>query len=127
MSAKNLSPPVKAKNADVYLLTEQDFSEFPDLVTTDGTFKELRKVSHANPQQDKLLWGTSEVVHYKNADGVALSAALYKPENFDPKKKYPMMVYIYEKLTQNVNHFVNPRAGHQHQHQLLRQQWIPGH
>ena len=28
------------------------------------------------------------------------------------KKKYPMMVYIYEKLTQNVNHFVNPRAGH---------------
>jgi dipeptidyl aminopeptidase/acylaminoacyl peptidase len=111
MSAKNLSPPVKAKNADVYLLTEQDFSEFPDLVTTDGTFKELRKVSHANPQQDRLLWGSSEVVHYKNADGVALNAALYKPANFDPKKKYPLMVYIYEKLTQNVKHFVNPAPG----------------
>ena len=89
MSAKNLSPPVKAKNADVYLLTEQDFSEFPDLVTTDGSFKELRKVSHANPQQDQLLWGTSEVVHYKNADGVALSAALYKPANFDPEEEVP--------------------------------------
>ncbi|HEX3880222.1 MAG TPA: prolyl oligopeptidase family serine peptidase [Bryobacteraceae bacterium] len=111
MSAKNLSLPVKAKNADVYLLTEQDFSEFPDLVTTDGAFKELRKVSHANPQQDNLMWGASEVVHYKNADGVALSAALYKPANFDPKKKYPMMVYIYEKLTQNVKHFVPPAPG----------------
>lgn len=111
MSAKNLSLPVKAKNADVYLLTEQDFSEFPDLVTTDGSFKELRKVSHANPQQDQMLWGSSEVVHYKNADGVALSAALYKPANFDPKKKYPLMVYIYEKLTQNVKHFVNPAPG----------------
>jgi dipeptidyl aminopeptidase/acylaminoacyl peptidase len=111
MSAKNLSLPVKAKNADVYLLTEQDFSEFPDLVTTDGSFKELRKVSHANPQQDQLLWGSSEVVHYKNADGAPLSAALYKPANFDPKKKYPLMVYIYEKLTQNVKHFVNPAPG----------------
>ncbi len=111
MGAKNYAMPVKAKNADVYLLTEQTFSEFPDLVTTDGTFKEIRKVSHANPQQDQLLWGTSEVVHYKNADGVALSAALYKPANFDPKKKYPMMVYIYEKLTQNVNHFVAPAPG----------------
>ncbi len=111
MSAKNLSPPVKAKNADVYLLTEQDFTEFPDLATTDGAFKELRKVSHANPQQDQLLWGSSEVVHYKNADGVALNAALYKPANFDPKKKYPMMVYIYEKLTQNVKHFVPPAPG----------------
>jgi dipeptidyl aminopeptidase/acylaminoacyl peptidase len=111
MSAKDLSMPVKAKDTDEYLLTEQTFNEFPDLVTTDGTFKELRKVSNANPQKAQLLWGTSEVVHFRNADGVALSGALYKPENFDPKKKYPMMVYIYEKLTQNVNHFVNPAPG----------------
>jgi dipeptidyl aminopeptidase/acylaminoacyl peptidase len=111
MAAKDLAMPVKAKDADVYLLTEQTFNEFPDLVTTDGTFKELRKVSDANPQKAQLLWGTSEVVHFRNADGVALSGALYKPENFDPKKKYPMMVYIYEKLTQNVNHFVNPAPG----------------
>ena len=41
-----------------------------------------------------------------------LTAALYKPENFDPHKKYPMMVYIYEKLTQNVNHYVEPRPSH---------------
>ena len=111
MAAKSFSPPVKAKDADVYLLTEQTFNEFPDLVTTNGTFKELRKVSDVNPQKSKLLWGTSEVVEYKNADGVPLQAALYKPENFDPHKKYPMMVYIYEKLTQNVNHFVNPAPG----------------
>ncbi len=93
------------------LLTEQTFNEFPDLVTSDGTFKELRKVSNANPQKAQLLWGTSELIHFKNADGVALSGSLYKPENFDPNKKYPMMVYIYEKLTQNVNHFVNPAPG----------------
>ncbi len=112
MTSKVLSPPVKAKDADVYLLTAQTFNEFPDLVTTDGSFKELRKVSDANPQKAHLLWGTSEVVQFKNADGVPLTGALYKPENFDPKKKYPMMVYIYERLTQNVNHFVDPRPSH---------------
>jgi dipeptidyl aminopeptidase/acylaminoacyl peptidase len=111
MGAKAFSAPIKAKNADVYLLTEQTFHEFPDLQVTDGTFKELRKVSNANPQQARLLWGTAELIPYRNADGVALQAALYKPENFDPHKKYPMMVYLYEKLTQNVNHFVNPAPG----------------
>ena len=111
MAAKSFSAPVKAKDADVYLLTGQSFNEFPDLLTTDGSFRELRKVSDVNPQKAGLLWGNAELVPFKNVDGVPLQAALYKPENFDAGKKYPMMVYIYERLTQNVNHFVNPAPG----------------
>jgi dipeptidyl aminopeptidase/acylaminoacyl peptidase len=71
----------------------------------------MRKVSNANPQKAQLLWGTSELVRFKNSDGVPLSATLYKPENFDPSKKYPMMVYIYEILSNGVNNFVNPAPG----------------
>ena len=110
-SAKSVSAPVKAKDADVYLLTAQTFNEFPDLISTDASFKEPRKVSNANPQKAQLLWGNAELVVFRNSDGVPLQAALYKPENFDAGKKYPMMVYIYERLTQNVNHFVNPAPG----------------
>ena len=58
MGKKDFSAPVKAKNADVYLLTEQTFSEFPDLITTDASFKEMRKVSDANPQKAGLSWET---------------------------------------------------------------------
>lgn len=111
-SSKNLTAPVKAKNADVLLLTESDFNEFPDLRVTDASFRELRKVSDANPQKAELNWGTGELFHFRNSDGVMLSGALYKPENFDAKKKYPMMVYIYERLSQNVNHFVAPEPRH---------------
>jgi dipeptidyl aminopeptidase/acylaminoacyl peptidase len=111
-AAKNFSNPVKAKNADVLLLTESTFNQFPDLAITDSSFRELRKVSDANPQKSQLAWGTAELFHYRNADGVPLSGALYKPENFDPKKKYPMLVYIYERLSQNVNHFVPPAPSH---------------
>ena len=97
LEARALGVPVKAKDADVYLLTAQSFDEFPDLAVTDGSFKELRRVSDANPQKRDLLWGTAELVRFKNTDGVPLTGALHKPENFDPQKKYPMLVYIYER------------------------------
>ncbi len=112
LANKYFTLPVKARDADVYMLTGQSFTEFPDLVTTDGAFRELRKASDANPQQAGINWGTSEIVAFQNADGVPLTAALYKPENFDPHKKYPLMVYIYEKLTDRVNRYVEPRPGH---------------
>ena len=74
----------------------------------------------------RLVWGNGELIKYRNADGVELQAALYKPENFDPSKKYPMMVYLYERLSQNVHNFVRPGARPFDQLLLLRQQWLPG-
>jgi dipeptidyl aminopeptidase/acylaminoacyl peptidase len=109
MEAKDFNNPIKAKDADVYVLTEQTYTQFPDLLVTDGSFKELKKVSDANPQKAGLLWGTDELVSFENVDGVHLQGILYKPENFDAAKKYPMIVYLYEKLSQNVNHFVDPK------------------
>src|SRR5882724_2921639 len=112
MAAKSFNPPSKAKDADVYLLTASTFNEFPDLLVTSPSFKEQKRVSDANPQKAQLLWGTSELVRFKNTDGVPLSAMLIKPPNFDPNKKYPMMVYIYETLSENLHRFVDPRPGH---------------
>jgi dipeptidyl aminopeptidase/acylaminoacyl peptidase len=109
MAAKAFRGPVKAKDADVVMLTEATFNEFPDLMVTDSSFKALKKVSNANPQKANLLWGTAELVHFKNTDGAPLRGLLIKPENFDPAKKYPMIVYLYEKLSQNLNSFVDPR------------------
>jgi dipeptidyl aminopeptidase/acylaminoacyl peptidase len=40
---------------------------------------------------------------------VPLEGVLYKPANFDPSKKYPMIVYLYEKLSENIHHFVDPK------------------
>jgi len=112
MAAKNFAVPVKARDAEVYVLAASTFSQYPDLLTTNGEFREFRKVSNANPQLATILWGTAELMHYKSADGVPLDGILYKPENFDPKKKYPLLVYIYERLTQGLNNFVEPRPSH---------------
>ena len=109
MADKNFAPPIKARDAEVYVTAAGSFSQYPDLMVTDEKFCEFHKVSNANPQQADILWGTSELVHFRSADGIPLKAALYKPENFDPTKKYPMIVYIYERLSQNVHNYVEPR------------------
>ncbi|MBV8828229.1 MAG: S9 family peptidase [Acidobacteriaceae bacterium] len=106
---KNFAPAIKARNADVYVTAASTFSEYPDLLVTDGSFKKFEKVTNANPQLADLLWGAAELIHYTNADGRLLEGILYKPANFDPKKKYPMLVYIYERLSQNLNNFVEPK------------------
>lgn len=108
-ASKDFAPPIKAKNADVYVTAEAAFDEYPDLRVTDSTFRELNKVSNAYPGMAKFLWGTSEMIHFDSADGIPLKGVLYKPDNFDPSKKYPLIVYIYERLSENVHHFVEPR------------------
>ena len=112
MQSKNFSNPVKAGDADVLLLTASRFDEFPDLILTDSSFKQLKKVSNAGEQLNKFLWGKAELIRYKNLDGVSLSGILIKPDNFDPKKKYPMIVYIYERLSQGLHQFSPPAPGH---------------
>ena len=111
MNACDYTAPTKAKNADVLVLSAMTFFEFPDLMVTNSEFKNLKKVTDVGAQRNKFNWGKAEQITYKNADGVKLTGMLIKPENFDPAKKYPMMVYIYERLSQNLHHFVNPGPG----------------
>ena len=101
----------KSKNADVYLFTQQRFEEFPDLWVSGLDFVSARKVSNANPQQADYCWGKAELIEYTNADGVPLPAVLIKPEDFDPTKKYPLLVYIYETLASGLHRYYPPSPG----------------
>jgi dipeptidyl aminopeptidase/acylaminoacyl peptidase len=112
MEAKSFATPIKARDADVYVTAASTFSEYPDLLITDAAFHDFKKVTNADPQLNALTWGTGELVHYQNTDGVTLPGILYKPENFDPQKKYPLLVYIYERLSQGVYNFIEPRPQH---------------
>lgn len=109
---KNYRYVTRARDADVIAITAQRFDEYPDVHITSSSFASPKKATSGGAQMEPFLWGTAELIRYRNADGVPLRAALYKPADFDPKKKYPLMVYIYEKLSQNVHNFVHPRPGH---------------
>jgi dipeptidyl aminopeptidase/acylaminoacyl peptidase len=111
MVDKNLGAPIKAKNADVIVFTEQTFAEFPDLWLSDTNFSSPRKVTNANPQQSEFVWGKAENIKYINGDGKVLNARLIRPDNFDPSKKYPLMVYIYEELSNGLHSYSAPNVG----------------
>jgi dipeptidyl aminopeptidase/acylaminoacyl peptidase len=95
----------------VLMLTASRFDQFPDLWITNPDFRELKRMSNGDAQRTPFAWGTSELVSFKNTDGVPLKGLLLKPENLDSKKKYPMIVYIYERLTQGLHSFRNPGPG----------------
>ena len=101
----------RARDADALLVTVSRFDEFPDVHVTDASFAKLAKQTEGGAQLAAFTWGRAELVAFRNADGVPLKATLYKPANFDPKKKYPLLVYIYERLSQNVHAFSNPAPG----------------
>lgn len=99
---------MKALQANAMLFTRQSFTEFPDIWTSDFNFSNPKKLSTANPQMSKYLWGSVESVTWTSVDNIPLEGILYKPEGFDPKKKYPMMVYFYEKNSQNIHQHIAP-------------------
>ena len=111
MLDKAFGPLTKARNSDTVVFTLSRFEEFPDLWVSDTRFTDMKKVSDANPQAAGYLMGRSEIIEYVNADGKKLRALLTRPEDFDPAKKYPLMVYIYEELTAGLHAYTAPNVG----------------
>ncbi len=104
------SKPIKALSSNDLIFTRQSFEEFPDLRLTELDFKKPIKLSNANPQQAAYNWGTIELVHWISLDGKKLQGMLVKPENFDPSKKYPLLVNFYEKSSDRIHRHRHPRA-----------------
>lgn len=111
MEAKNFSNPTKAKDADVFMLSASRFDMFPDILVTNNQFKQFKKLSDGDAQRNPFTWGKAELVNYKNTDGIDLQGILIKPDNFELNKKYPMVVYLYEKLSDGLHNFQNPGPG----------------
>ncbi len=95
--------PTKAKDADVMTFTKESFETFPDLILTNTSLKNQKQISQANPQQEDYNWGTIELFKWKDYDGQEVEGLLVKPEDFDPMKKYPVIVNFYERSTSGLH------------------------
>ena len=61
-----------------------------------------------NPQQAQFAWGRSTVIDFTTARGDALQAALYYPANFVAGRRYPAIVKLYERLSDEVHRYDAP-------------------
>ncbi len=103
--------PIKAQDDDHLMFTRESFTEFPNIHYTDMQFRGDVQISDANPQQSEYNWGTAELVEWTSLDGMELTGMLYKPEDFDPNKKYPMIVNFYEKSSNGIYGHRAPSPG----------------
>lgn len=93
------------------LYTRESFTEFPNYWSTNTSLKSPKQITDANPQQKNYNWGTAEMVEWVSLDGIPLKGMLIKPENFDPNKKYPMIVNFYEKSSNGLYRHRAPSYG----------------
>jgi len=100
---KQIGQVAKAEKADRVIFTEQTFSEFPDYWTSNAVFASPTKITDANPQISEYAWGSKVLVDYTNSKGQKLQGTLTLPADYQPGKKYPMLVFFYE-LMSNTHH-----------------------
>lgn len=98
---KFFGTPQKAKDDEKLLFSKESYSEFPDLWVSNMKFDKPRKISDANPQQKEYNWMFANLVKWTSFSGEELEGILYMPENFNPRVKYPMIVYYYERNSDN--------------------------
>ncbi|MCQ6956675.1 S9 family peptidase [Mucilaginibacter aquariorum] len=97
----------KSKDASIFIYTKYSYIQSPDLYVSTDLIKETR-LSAINPQQNQYNWGTAELVTWTTPKGYHSKGILYKPEDFDPAKKYPMIAYFYEKLSDGLYNYLPP-------------------
>lgn len=110
----------KSDSADAFIYSKENYAASPDLYFTalepvsstipggHGSGFKATKLSTINPQQATYNWGTAGLYHWKTFNGKEATGILYKPEDFTPAKKYPMLIYFYEKLSEGINQYLSP-------------------
>ena len=105
---KRFGIPRKAKKTNKLLYSIETFDTFPDYYVSDLSFKNPAKMTDANPQQKDYAWGRRILVDYTNSKGQKLQATLTLPAGYEEGKKYPMLVYFYEKMSQRHHEYSMP-------------------
>jgi dipeptidyl aminopeptidase/acylaminoacyl peptidase len=105
----------KAKNADVMIAGVETPAQAADIRVVNGMgttmvndLMNAPSLYKPNPQQANYNWMTAELIEWKAYDGKMTQGILYKPENFDPNKKYPLISYFYETVSDGVYRYQAP-------------------
>lgn len=105
---KRLDQIKKASEADAYVYTEEHFNEPPKLIFFKAEKNSKKVIMESNTHQKKYSWGFSRQISYTDAKGNALKGALYYPAGYDPEKKYPLVVNVYEVFSKHFDRYVIP-------------------
>jgi len=98
--------PIKAEDANIYVVPRMSAAESINyFCTTD--FRKYTRISDVRPELH-YNWLSCQLVHWKSSNGQNFQGLLYKPENFDSVRKYPVIFYYYEEKSDGLNMYIRP-------------------
>lgn len=84
-----------SRNAQQVAFSYQDARQLRELyVSPVKKYKPLQLTQFGEQVKDWVL-GTKEAIKWKSKDGAEITGVLIKPADFDPQKKYPLLVIIH--------------------------------
>lgn len=99
----------KAKNTGQLLFRRMSFTDYPEIESSTTNFNAIQTLTSTNPQQADYNWGTVEMIDWTTFNGTKTRGLLYKPEDFDSTKSYPMITYFYETYTESIHAYYAPK------------------
>jgi len=110
LTAENAMIKIKeiAPDGKSCIFTKERSDLSPDLWYCKTDFKKARQITDLNPQQKEYLWTNAKLVKWKNFEGFENQGVLYLPEDYNPAKKYPMIVNFYETHSQDLFRYFAP-------------------
>ncbi|MHA4811733.1 alpha/beta hydrolase family protein [Flavitalea flava] len=98
---------LKATNSDTWILTRGSFNNAPNLYATND-FKRFTRLSNIQPHKE-FNWYTTELVNWKLSNGENCQGLLFKPENLDSSKKYPLLFNYYQSSSDGAFTYFEPK------------------
>ncbi|MCY7291685.1 MAG: prolyl oligopeptidase family serine peptidase, partial [Ferruginibacter sp.] len=99
----------KTLNADSYYFSKEDFSKPTEFFVSNSTITNSKLVTKNAPDKEKYtLSAGTRLVNYVTDKGDSLQGVIYLPAGYVEGKKYPTIVYYYEKTSQGMHRYANP-------------------
>ncbi|HVU95482.1 MAG TPA: prolyl oligopeptidase family serine peptidase [Puia sp.] len=96
----------KARDSQTFLFSSEDASRSPDVFSSND-LRHFTRVTDLHPEA-KYNWLTSELIKWRLPDGNSCQGILYKPENFNPTNRYPIIFHYYERSSDRLHTFMEP-------------------
>jgi hypothetical protein len=98
--------PLKSNMKNVWIVKRQTATEAPNYFLTKD-FKSYKQLTDIRPHEH-YNWLTTELHNFRQLDGTLGNGVLYKPENFDSTKKYPVIISFYGHLSDRPFQYPQP-------------------
>lgn len=83
-----------SKNTDMVAVSGRNYTDLNEIYT--GRFNQpLKALTNSSAQISGWNTPVNEVISWKSKDGASIEGVLLKPKNYDPAKKYPLLVVIH--------------------------------